>query len=104
MYPTLNELFNKSVASHGDKIALRMLIPKERKRGRGIQLILNEISYARLGEMVGRLATALDGLGVKKGTRSPSSPSPAPLGRRRSLLCSGAEPLSSSRPRTAAGR
>ncbi len=69
MYPTLNELFNKSVASHGDKIALRMLIPKERKRGRGIQLILNEISYARLGEMVGRLATALDELGVKKGDK-----------------------------------
>ena len=69
MYPTLNELFNKAVAAHGDKIALRMLIPKERKRGRGIQLVLNEISYSRLGEMVGRLATALDELGVKKGDK-----------------------------------
>ncbi|HHR86089.1 MAG TPA: hypothetical protein ENL23_07075 [Candidatus Acetothermia bacterium] len=69
MYPTLNELFNKAVAAHGDKIALRMLIPKERKRGRGIQLVLNEISYSRLGEMAGRLATALDELGVKKGDK-----------------------------------
>jgi len=46
-----------------------MLIPKERKRGRGVQLVLNEISYSRLGEMVGRLATALDELGVKKGDK-----------------------------------
>ena len=69
MYPTLNELFNKAVAAHGDKTALRMLIPKERKRGRGIRLVLNEISYSRLGEMVGRLATALDELGVKKGDK-----------------------------------
>lgn len=69
MYPTLNELFNKAVAAHPDSIALRMLIPKERKHGRGVQLILNEISYNRLGEMVGRLATALDELGVKKGDR-----------------------------------
>ncbi len=69
MYPTLNELFNKTVAAHSEKIALRMLIPKERKRGRGIQLVLNEISYARLGEMAGRLATALDELGVKKGDK-----------------------------------
>jgi len=45
MYPTLNELFNKSVAAHSDKIALRMLIPKERKRGRGIQLILKISRY-----------------------------------------------------------
>ncbi len=69
MYPTLNELFNKAVAAHGEEIALRMLIPKERKHGHGIQLILNEISYSRLGEMVGRLATALDELGVKKGDK-----------------------------------
>ncbi|MEA3239087.1 MAG: AMP-binding protein [Candidatus Bipolaricaulota bacterium] len=69
MYPTLNELFNKAVAAHGEKIALRMLIPKERKHGREIQLVLNEISYTRLGEMAGRLATALDELGVKKGDK-----------------------------------
>ena len=69
MYPTLNELFNKTVAAHGEKIALRMLIPKERKHGGGIQLILNEISYTRLGEMVGRLATALNELGIKKGDK-----------------------------------
>ncbi|HDL85272.1 MAG TPA: hypothetical protein ENH11_02925, partial [Candidatus Acetothermia bacterium] len=69
MYPTLNELFNKAVAAHGEEIALRMLIPKERKRGRGIQLVLNEISYDRLGEMVGRLAMSLDELGVKKGDK-----------------------------------
>jgi long-chain acyl-CoA synthetase len=69
MYPTLNELFNKAVADHQDSIALRMLIPKERKRGRGLQLILNEISYSRLGEMAGRLATALNELGVEKGDR-----------------------------------
>jgi len=69
MYPTINELFNEAVAAHGEKIALRMLIPKERKHGRGIQLVLNEISYTRLGEMAGRLAMALDELGVKKGDK-----------------------------------
>jgi long-chain acyl-CoA synthetase len=46
-----------------------MLIPKERKKGRGIQLVLNEISYSRLGEMVARFAGALDELGVKKGDK-----------------------------------
>ena len=69
MYPTLNEIFDRSVASHKEATALRMLIPKERKKGRGIQLVLNEISYNRLGEMVARLAGALDDLGVKKGDK-----------------------------------
>jgi len=69
MYPTLNEIFDRSVAAHKEAIALRMLIPKERKKGRGIQLVLNEISYNRLGEMVARLAGALDELGVKKGDK-----------------------------------
>jgi len=69
MYPTLNELFNEAVAAHAEKIALRMLIPQERKRGRGIQLVLNEISYARLGEMASGLAAALNELGIKKGDK-----------------------------------
>jgi long-chain acyl-CoA synthetase len=69
MYPTLNEVFDRSVASHKEAIALRMLIPKPRKKGRGIQLVLNEVSYNRLGEMVARLAGALDKLGVKKGDK-----------------------------------
>ena len=69
MIPTLNELFEKAVGSYPDGVALRMLIPKERKRGRGIQLILNEISYARLGDMAGRFAAALNELGVKKGDK-----------------------------------
>jgi len=64
MYPTISELFEEAVATHTDRIALRMPIPKERKRGRGTRLVLNEISYARLGEMVGRLASALSYLGV----------------------------------------
>jgi len=69
MYPSITKLFEDAVAAHGDRIALRMPIPKERKSGRGIQLILNEISYTRLGEMVGRMAEALSELGVKKGDR-----------------------------------
>jgi len=69
MYPTLNKLFNEAVAAHAEKIALRMLIPQERKRGRGIQLVLNEISYARLGEMASGLAAALNELGIKKGDK-----------------------------------
>jgi len=64
MYPTISELFEKAVETHKDQIALRMPIPKERKRGRGTRLVLNEVSYARLGEMVGRLASALSELGV----------------------------------------
>jgi long-chain acyl-CoA synthetase len=69
MYPTISQLFEESVSAHKDRIALRMPIPKERKRGGGIQLILNEVSYGRLGEMVGRLAAALSGLGVAAGDR-----------------------------------
>jgi len=69
MVPTLNELFDKAIGAHPEGIALRMLIPKERKRGRGIRLILNEISYTRLGDMVGRFAVALSELGVKKGDK-----------------------------------
>ncbi len=68
-YPTLNELFDRAVREHRDRIALRMPIPKERKRGGGIRLVLNEISYERLGEMAGRFADALRELGVKKGDR-----------------------------------
>jgi len=69
MYPSISKLFDDAVAAHHDRIALRMPIPKERKSGRGVQLILNEVSYGRLGEMVGRLASALDELGIKKGDR-----------------------------------
>jgi len=69
MYPTITKLLDDSVAKHGDRVALRMPIPKERKRGRGIQLVLNEITYERLGEMVGRFATALAELGVSPGDR-----------------------------------
>jgi long-chain acyl-CoA synthetase len=69
MYPTLNELFDKVIDTHQERVALRMLIPRERKRGRGIRLILNEISYTRLGEMVGRFAAVLTELGVKKGDK-----------------------------------
>jgi len=64
VYPTISELFDKAVSEHKDRIALRMPIPKERKRGRGTRLVLNEISYDRLGEMVGRFAAALSELGV----------------------------------------
>jgi len=69
MYPTLNELFDEALAKYADLVALRMLVPKERKRGRGIRLILNEISYSRLGETVGRLASALNELGIVKGDK-----------------------------------
>lgn len=69
MYPTISSLFEESVAVHRDRIALRMPIPKERKRGRGVQLVLTEISYGRLGEIVGRMARALSDLGVSKGDR-----------------------------------
>ena len=69
MYPTISKLFDDAVATHKDRVALRMPIPKERKKGRGVKLVLNEISYSRLGEMVGRFATALTELGVTKGDR-----------------------------------
>jgi len=69
MYPTISKLFDDAVAAHGDRIALRMPVPKERKRGRGVRLVLNEISYERLGEMVGRFSTALSDLGVSPGDR-----------------------------------
>jgi len=69
MYPTISKLFDDAVAAHGERIALRMPIPKERKSGRGVKLVLNEISYDRLGEMVGRFTTALSELGVSPGDR-----------------------------------
>ena len=69
MYPSISKLFDAAATAHEDRVALRMLVPKERKSGRGIQLILNEISYSRLAEMVGRLASALAELGVSKGDR-----------------------------------
>jgi len=69
MYPTISKMFDDAVAAHGERIALRMPIPKERKRGRGVKLVLNEISYERLGEMVGRFSTALSELGVSAGDR-----------------------------------
>jgi long-chain acyl-CoA synthetase len=67
MYPTISKLFDDAVAEHGRRVALRMPIPKERKHGRGVQLVLNEITYERLGEMVGRFASALSELGIKPG-------------------------------------
>jgi long-chain acyl-CoA synthetase len=69
MYPTISKLFDDSVAEHGQRVALRMPIPKERKRGRGVRLVLNEITYERLGEMVGRFSAALTELGTKPGDR-----------------------------------
>jgi len=69
MYPTISKLFEDSVAEHGQRVMLRMPIPKERKRGRGIQLVLNEITYERIGEMVGRFSAALTGLGINPGDR-----------------------------------
>ncbi|MCI0478984.1 AMP-binding protein, partial [Candidatus Uhrbacteria bacterium] len=69
MYPTVSKLFEDAVETHKDRIALCMPIPKERKSGRGVQLVLNEISYGRLGETVGRLARALSELGVAAGDR-----------------------------------
>ena len=67
MYPTISKMFDDAVAEHSRRVALRMPIPKERKHGRGVQLVLNEITYERLGEMVGRFASALSELGIKPG-------------------------------------
>ncbi len=69
MYPMIAKLLDDTVARQGDHVALRMPVPKERKRGRGVHLVLNEITYNRLGEMVGRFATALSELGVGPGDR-----------------------------------
>ena len=69
MYPTLSKIFDDAVETNGPQIALRMPIPKERKRGRGVQLVLNEISYERMGEMAGRLSAALHELGIEPGDR-----------------------------------
>ena len=69
MYPTISKLFDDAVAEHGQGVALRMPIPKERKRGRGVVLVLNEITYERLGEMVGRFAAAFSELGINPGDR-----------------------------------
>jgi len=69
MYPTISKLFDDAVEAHSQKIALRMPIPKERKRGRGVQLVLNEISYERMGEMAGRFSAALHELGIEVGDR-----------------------------------
>ncbi|MEW5825293.1 MAG: AMP-binding protein [Candidatus Bipolaricaulota bacterium] len=69
MYPTISKLFEDATQTHRDRVALRMPIPKERKSGRGVQLVLNEVSYGRLGEMVGRLAAALTEHGVARGDR-----------------------------------
>jgi long-chain acyl-CoA synthetase len=67
--PTINDLFSEAVAAHGERVALRMPVPKERKRGHGVRLVLNEITYGRLEEMVGRFASSLAELGVHKGDR-----------------------------------
>jgi long-chain acyl-CoA synthetase len=69
MYPTVSRLFEDAVQTHKDRIALRMPVPKERRSGRGAQFVLNEVSYTRLAEMVGRLAAALKELGVGRGDR-----------------------------------
>jgi len=69
MYPTISKLFEDSVATNGPRVMLRMPIPKERKRGRGVQLVLNEITYERMGEMVGRFSAALTELGISPGDR-----------------------------------
>ena len=69
MYPTVSRLFEDAVQVHKDRVALRMPVPKERRSGRGTQLVLNEVTYGRMAEMVGRLATALRDLGVGRGDR-----------------------------------
>jgi len=67
MYPAISKVFEDAVAQHGPRVMLRMPIPKERKRGRGVQLVLNEITYERMGEMVGRFSAALTDLGIRPG-------------------------------------
>lgn len=69
MYPTISKMFDDAVAAHGQRVMLRMPIPKERKRGRGVYLVLNEITYERVGEMVGRFAAAFSGFGINPGDR-----------------------------------
>jgi len=69
MYPTISKLFDDAVAEHGQRVALRMPIPKERKRGRGVVVVLNEITYERLGEMAGRFSASLSELGINPGDR-----------------------------------
>jgi long-chain acyl-CoA synthetase len=69
MVPTVSRLFEDAVQVHKDRVALRMPVPKERRSSRGTQFVLNEVTYGRLGEMVGRLATALRDLGVGRGDR-----------------------------------
>lgn len=69
MVATVSKLFEDAVQTHKDRVALRMLVPTERRRGKGTQLVLNEVTYGRLAEMVGRLATALRDLGVRRGDR-----------------------------------
>jgi long-chain acyl-CoA synthetase len=69
MYPTVSRLFEDAIQTHKDRVALRMPVPKERRSGRGTQFVLNDVTYGRLAEMVGRLATALRDLGIGRGDR-----------------------------------
>lgn len=69
MVPSVSRLIEDAVQQHKDRVALRMPVPKERRSGRGTQLVLNEVTYGRMGEMIGRLATALRDLGVGRGDR-----------------------------------
>ncbi len=69
MVPSVSRLIEDAVQQHKDRVALRMPVPKERRSGRGTQLVLNEVTYGRMGEMIGRLATALRDQGVVRGDR-----------------------------------